>query len=46
VVVDPVWRNVALQVVVTPLPAMLTSWRYFRQKTPDAMREAAAFAAA
>jgi diguanylate cyclase (GGDEF)-like protein len=45
VVVDPVWRNVAIQVTVTPLLGMIICWSWFRRGVSDRAREFAALGA-
>jgi diguanylate cyclase (GGDEF)-like protein len=45
VVVDPVWRNVAIQVTVTPFLGMIICWIWFRPGISDFARELAALGA-
>jgi diguanylate cyclase (GGDEF)-like protein len=45
VVLDPIWRNVAVQVTVTPLIGMIISWTWFRSGISDRARELAALGA-
>ena len=43
VIVDPVWRNVAIQLGLTPGLGLLIAWRCYRPGASDDLREAGAF---